>query len=142
MSQNQTEFEGGLDEPTVLIVSAREQLRDHYASALGELNVRVLAVNDGFEAIHEVHAHSVHTIFTDFYLPGMSALELFLTLKELHFTVPLIICANDLSPKTEDELLTIGVFQVLRRASEKRDIAEAIRLALEERERQMLQFFC
>lgn len=129
-------------ETTILIVSAHAHLRKHYMSLLQEFPATVVAVTDGFEALAVMRSRAVHAVFCDYVLPGMNALALFLTMKEFLFPIPLVICSTDFSAKRREEALRIGVFRIVRKPTQRREIQTSIQHALEERERQLLQFYC
>ncbi len=130
------------EEQSVLIISSHLHLRNHYAQIIQNLQVQVFAVGDGFEALEFLRQTPVHTVFADFFLPGINALELFLLMKELHFPIPFVICSSELSARSRSEALQIGVSSIVRKPTFKRTIENCVREAIETRESQMLKFFC
>lgn len=130
------------DEATVLVVSSQGHSRSRYAQILSELDVTILTVSDGFEALDILRNTKITAILSDFGIPGMDGLELFLRTKELMFNVPFVICSSHINSRTVEEALKVGVMKVLKRPSNKVEIVNVIAEAIEERQRQILQFFC
>lgn len=130
------------DDTTVLIVSSHGHLRSHYTAVLNTLGVRIVAVSDAFEALDFLRNQPVHAIFADFMLPGISGIDLFFHMKSLEQRVPFIICSPEFNARFRDDVLKIGVFKIVRAPMHSTDIRKGVQLAIEERERQILQFFC
>ncbi|MBC7660747.1 MAG: response regulator [Chitinophagaceae bacterium] len=130
------------DEIVILVVSSHVQLRNHYSKILTSLNATVITVSDGFEALALMRNTKVMAILSDFRIPGMNGLELFLRIKELLCNIPFVICCDRISVRARDEALKIGVLKVLTKPSNKAMICETLVEAIEERHRQILQFFC
>jgi len=130
------------DETIILVVSGQGQLRNRFTQILADLDVTVVTVADGFEALDMMRNTKITAILSDFGLPGMDALELFLRTKELMFNVPFVICSNYINSRSRDEALKVGVMKVLKGPSAKSEIISVIHEAIEERQRQLLQFFC
>lgn len=130
------------DENIILVVSSHGHLRNHYAQVLSALDATVLTVTDGFEALDILRSTKITAVLSDFLIPGMDGLELFLRTKELLFNVPFVICSSHINARTVDDALKIGVMKVLKRPSNKAEIVNVVAEAIEERQRQILQFFC
>lgn len=127
---------------TIMIVSSHAHLREHYASILGQLDARLVVVSDAFEALDVLRAESIHAVFSDFNLSGFDALGLFVFMRELHLSIPLVLCASDFKSRHKAEAETLGVFRIVRKPTSAREIQAGVCAALEERERQLLQFYC
>lgn len=129
------------DETIILVVSSHGHLRNRYTQILSALDVTVLTVSDGFEALDILRNTKITAILSDFGIPGMDGIELFLRTKELMFNVPFVICSTHINNRSKDEALKIGVMKVLKGPSNKADILNVVAEAIEERQRQILQFF-
>lgn len=130
------------EETTILVVSSHCHLRSHYVQVLSALDATVLTVTDGFEALAILRNTKITAVLSDFVIPGMDGLELYLRTKELLFNVPFVLCSSHISARTVDDALKIGVMKVLKKPSNKSEIVHVIAEAIEARERQILQFFC
>ncbi len=130
------------DETIILLVTGHGQLRQRFTPILADLDVTVIMVSDGFEALEILRSTKITAILSDFGIPGMDGLELFLRTKELMFNVPFVICSNHINSRTRDEALKVGVMKVLKGPAPKSEIVAVINEAIEERQRQILQFFC
>lgn len=127
---------------TVLIVSSHGHLRAHYTAVLITLGVRIVAVRDAFEALDVLRKQPVHAVFADFMLPGISGIDLFFHMRRLDQRVPVILCSPEFNARFRDDVLKIGIFKIVRAPMHSTEIRKGVQLAIEERERQILQFFC
>ena len=130
------------EQKAVLIVSAHRHLRQHYCSVLAPLGVRLITTADAFEALDALRAETVHAVLSDYYLPGMDALGLFVFMRELHLGLPFVLCSTDLRGMAKADAERLGIFRIVRKPTLVREIQRSLQLALEERELQMLKFYC
>lgn len=130
------------DETIILVVSSHGHLRNYYVQILSALDATILTVTDGFEALDILRKTKITAILSDFLIPGMDGLELYLRTKELLFNVPFVICSSHINARMVEDALKIGVMKVLKRPSNKSEIVNVVAEAVEERKRQILQFFC
>lgn len=72
----------------------------------------------------------------------MDGLELYLRTKELMYNVPLVIFSTRIKSQTIEDALKVGVMRALKRPSDKVEVLSFVAEAIEERQRQILHFFC
>ena len=130
------------DEITLLVVSSHSHLRKNYSKILSPLNATIIAVSDGFEALDILRNTKITAVLSDFHIPGIDGIELFLRIKELLFNVPFVICSSHINAKTREEALKVGVMRVITKPTHKIEILDVIAEAIEKRQHQILQFFC
>ncbi|MBC7532307.1 MAG: response regulator [Oligoflexus sp.] len=79
---------------------------------------------------------------SEYGIPGMDGLELYLRTKELMYNVPLVIFSTRIKSQTIEDALKVGVMRALKRPSDKVEVLSVVAEAIEERQRQILHFFC
>ncbi len=130
------------EDPVVLIVSAHEHLQVYYAKELGRLGIQTLIARDAFEALDALRSELVHSVLTDYDLPGINALGFYLYARELHPSLPFVICCPDLSARRREEATQIGIRHLVKKSTLGQEVQNGVRKALEERELQILKFYC
>ncbi len=130
------------EEKVVLVVSAHEHLQVYYANQLQAMGVQSLIAKDAFEALAALRSELVHAVLADFELPGLDALGFYIYAKDLHPSLPFVLCCPDLSLQRRQEAEQIGVLHVIKKSIVGQEVQRGVRKALEERELQILKFYC
>jgi CheY-like chemotaxis protein len=77
---------------TILLVG--KKITDAFTKRLLSHNYKVIAVEDGFEALETLKVQNVDLIISKIDLPKMDCLELMMNLRDLNIKSPLVILNN------------------------------------------------
>ncbi len=72
----------------LLIAEDDPEILDILTTELKSLNVKILPVSDGLQALSVLQSQNIDFLLTDFYMPGMSGIELWKKSKELNTQKP------------------------------------------------------
>lgn len=119
----------------ILLVDDEEALVEMGKQMLGRLGYKVVAKTDSFEALETFRAKSdtFDLVITDLTMPNMTGTELANKLMEIRADIPIILCSGFNETITRDKAKEIGIREYLFKPLIAREMAEAIRRALDKK---------
>lgn len=119
---------------TVLIADDERMLLDVIVETLSRLGYRVLAANNGQEAIDIARRHegTIHVCLLDMAMPVMGGAEAFPLLKKMRPDMKIIICTGFEEELVSHTLLGAGVSSILLKPFRPANLAQEIRKVLEQ----------
>ncbi|MGE5315231.1 MAG: PAS domain S-box protein [Acidobacteriota bacterium] len=122
------------DEPhtTILLVDDELVIRETMQECLTASGYTVLASSSGREAleVYRSRGQSIDLVLTDLGMPEMGGEELCRQLLKIDPSVAIIVSSGYLDGTTREELLDLGVFEVISKPARIGDIQSAIRKVL------------
>ena len=99
-----------------------------------ELDVDILAAHSGEEALEILKEAPVDLVVTDIRMPGISGLDLLLTVKQDYPETGVIVMTAFETPDLESRLRKLGVIRCLSKPLDLDELTETILCALQERQ--------
>jgi two-component system, sensor histidine kinase ChiS len=98
-------------QPTVLLVEDDELVRDAMTRILVREGYMVLTASNGHDAIGQVKKplSPIDVVLLDVHLPDINGIDLCARLREIHPTIPVVVCTGEAVPEEAAELLKLGV---------------------------------
>jgi two-component system, cell cycle sensor histidine kinase and response regulator CckA len=114
---------------TILLVEDEDMLRELGVSILESEGFRVLAAQDGVEAValFETHSDEIGIVVCDLGLPRLGGREAFLKMKESRPGVRAIVASGYLEPAIRSEMLKAGVIDTIQKPYDFNDLLAKIR---------------
>jgi len=118
--------------PVVLCVDDAEEILGFYQDLLGNYGYTVIVAEDGVAALELFQSpHSaIDAVILDYHMPGMTGLELAMSLKNLDPELPVVMVSGS-SPRAEEMAPFIDA--AIPKGASIRKIAAQLELLLEER---------
>ncbi len=102
-----------MDKPLILLVDDDSSIRWVLSKALNNAGFKVLAADNGQDALKLIEQQLPKLIITDVQMPGMSGLELMETVKLRHPNLPVVIITANTDTQMAVESHKIGAFDFL-----------------------------
>lgn len=103
-------------EPIILIVEDEPRVCDLLAAILSEAGIRhILKAPNGETALNLMKNAPPDLVLTDLNMPGMSGLELIVTLRRLHPKLPIVVTSGSITPELTEGSNAWGVDRWLRK---------------------------
>jgi CheY-like chemotaxis protein len=117
---------------TILLADDEALLRETIAEFLTELGYKVYEAANGVEAlrVYERYHDSIDLVITDLGMPEMGGEELYRHIRAIDPKVKVIVSSGYLDGTTKNDLLEMGVGNVLTKPFKMQDIKEAVQTAL------------
>ncbi len=102
-----------MDKPLVLLVDDDSSIRWVLSKALSNAGFKVVAADNGQDALHLIAKELPKVMITDVQMPGMSGLELMETAKNRYPQLPIVIITANANTHMAIESHQIGAFDYL-----------------------------
>jgi DNA-binding response OmpR family regulator len=98
-------------QPTILLVEDDELVRDAMARILVHEGYMVLTAPTGHDAIGllKTPLSPIDVVLLDVHLPDVNGKDLCARLREIHPTMPVVVCTGEAGPEEAAELLKLGI---------------------------------
>jgi DNA-binding response OmpR family regulator len=98
-------------QPTVLVVEDDEITRNTMAKILVREGYMVLTAATGHDAMGLLHTplSPIDVVVLDVHLPDCSGIDLCARVRQLHPTLPVVVCTGEARPEEGAQLLQLGV---------------------------------
>jgi two-component system KDP operon response regulator KdpE len=98
-------------QPTVLLVEDDELVMDAMTRTLVRQGYLVLSARSGHDAMSLIYTplQPINVVVLDLNLPDVSGIALCARIRELHPTVPVVVCTGSTDPADADGLFNLGV---------------------------------
>jgi CheY-like chemotaxis protein len=118
---------------TILVVDDEQFIREMLFEFLTESGYTVLAASNGMEALElfDREKKTIDLVITDLGMPEMGGEELYRRLRGINAAVKVVVSSGYLDGTTRENLLRMGIRQVLIKPFKMNDIQTAIRSALQ-----------
>ena len=93
---------------TILLVG--EKFTNTLTKRLLSSRYKIIAVEDGFEALETLRTHTVDLIISRLDLPKMDCLELMMNLRDLSINSPLVILENTIGEKKDTSITVTDIW--------------------------------
>ncbi|SHO47741.1 PAS domain-containing hybrid sensor histidine kinase/response regulator [Desulfopila aestuarii] len=119
----------------ILVVDDETSIVNLYALALNQLGYTVIGHTSSEEALQcfQKAPHDYDLVITDYSMPQLSGLDLTSKLLELRPELPVLICTGYQAKMSRQEMLKLGVAQVLTKPISRMMLAETIREIFDEK---------
>jgi DNA-binding response OmpR family regulator len=119
-------------QPTVLLVEDDDLLLDAMTRMLVRVGYLVLTAPSGHDAISLLHAplQPINVVVLDVNLPDVSGIDLCARIRELHPTMPVVVCTGSTDPAHLAELLKMGVCGFFHKPVAMADLLASVEAAL------------
>lgn len=116
----------------VLCVDDAEEILGFYQDLLGNYGYTVMVAEDGVEALELFQSTDaqIDAVIVDYQMPGMTGLELAISLKDLNPELPIVMVAGN-GPRLEE--MSPFVDAAIPKGASIRKITDQLELLLEER---------
>ncbi|MFZ5571118.1 MAG: ATP-binding protein [Thermodesulfobacteriota bacterium] len=131
LDENEIELPRGNE--SILLVDDEESIVDISMKAIGHLGYRIRTVTDPCEALRmfSERPRSFDLVITDMLMPGMNGLQLTAELLAIRSDLPIILCTGFSEKVDASTAARFGVTQYLDKPITQRELAMAIRKALD-----------
>lgn len=104
-------------QPTVLIVEDDESIRDAMTRVLVREGYLAMTAETGHDALGFLRTplSPINVVILDVHLPDVSGIDLCARIRELHPTMPIIVCTGEAEPDEAARLLELGVHRYFRK---------------------------
>ena len=98
-------------QPTVLLVEDDELVMDAMTRTLVRQGYLVLSARSGHDAMSLMYTplQPINVVVLDLNLPDVSGIDLCARIRELHPTLPVVVCTGSTDPADADGLINLGV---------------------------------
>jgi DNA-binding response OmpR family regulator len=98
-------------QPTVLLVEDDELVMDAMTRTLVREGYLVLSARSGHDAMSLMYTplQPINVVVLDLNLPDVSGIDLCARIRELHPTMPVVVCTGSTDPADADGLINLGV---------------------------------
>jgi DNA-binding response OmpR family regulator len=119
-------------QPTVLLVEDDELVLDAMTRMLVREGYLVLTASSGHDAIGMLRTplQPINVVVLDVNLPDVSGIDLCARIRELHPTMPVVVCTGSTNPKDLAELLKMGVRRCFHKPVAMADLLASVQAAL------------
>jgi DNA-binding response OmpR family regulator len=119
-------------QPTVLLVEDDELILDAMTRMLVREGYLVLSAASGHDAISLLHRplQPINVIVLDLNLPDVSGVDLCARIRELHPSMPVVVCTGTTDPSAVAELLNLGVRHCFHKPVQMADLLASVEAAL------------
>jgi DNA-binding response OmpR family regulator len=120
-------------QPTVLLVEDDTDLRFSMATVLVREGYLVLSAGSAHDAMGTLRnpLSPIDVAVLDVHLPDASGVDLCARLRELHPSVPVIICTGEATPEEAAELLRLGAHRYLQKPVSPDELLSTVEAALD-----------
>lgn len=118
--------------PTVLLVEDDDLVRDAMTQVLVREGYLVMTAASGHDAIGLLRTplSPINVVVLDVQLPDVSGIDLCARLREMHPTLPVVVCTGGAEPEDRAELLRMGVHRYFHKPVAMRDLLATVEEAL------------
>jgi DNA-binding NtrC family response regulator len=120
-----------VDTPSLLITDDDPGFRETLRGIFELKGFRTLLAGDGEEALHIVHAETVHVVLLDMHMPRLTGLETLRMLKEFRAMLPCILLSAQLDERMIEQARRAHAYSVLSKTVTIGQITGAVRQALQ-----------
>ncbi len=119
-------------QPTVLLVEDDELVLDAMTRMLVREGYLVLTASSGHDAIGMLRTplQPINVVVLDVNLPDVSGIDLCARIRELHPTMPVVVCTGSTNPEDLAELLKMGVRRCFHKPVAMADLLASVQAAL------------
>jgi DNA-binding response OmpR family regulator len=119
-------------QPTVLLVEDDELVRDAMTRILVREGYLVLSASTGHDAIGLLRTplSPIDVVLLDVNLPDVSGKDLCAVLREMHPSLPVVVCTGETSPDDAAELLRLGVHRYFCKPIAMEELLATVQAAL------------
>ncbi len=97
------------DSKKVLFVEDQQALQQLMLFELTDMGHRVVAADNGLEALEQLEQQSFDVIVTDLFMPEMGGIELIEVVKKSHPELPIIVLSASRHHDVKEQLTVLGV---------------------------------
>jgi signal transduction histidine kinase/ActR/RegA family two-component response regulator len=117
----------------ILVIDDESAIADMERRLLESLGYQATSITSPFEALQLISAqpHSYDLILTDMIMPGMNGAELSQKILRIRSDMPVILCTGFSEMMNEKKAKAIGIREYVMKPLIRKDIADAIRKALD-----------
>jgi DNA-binding response OmpR family regulator len=114
------------------VVEDDELALDAMTRTLVRVGYLVLTAPSGHDAISQLHAplQPINVVVLDVNLPDVSGIDLCARIRELHPTLPVVVCTGSTDPADLAELLKMGVRSYFHKPVAMADLVASVEAAL------------
>jgi DNA-binding response OmpR family regulator len=119
-------------QPTVLLVEDDDLVLDAMTRMLVREGYLVLTAAGGHDAISLLHEplQPINVIVLDVNLPDVSGVDLCARIRELHPSMPVVVCTGTTDPAAVAELLNLGVRRCFHKPVQMAELLASVEAAL------------
>jgi DNA-binding response OmpR family regulator len=119
-------------QPTVLLVEDDELVLDAMTRMLVREGYMVLTASSGHDAIGMLRTplQPINVVVLDVNLPDVSGIDLCARIRELHPTMPVVVCTGSTNPEDLAELLKMGVRRCFHKPVAMAELLASVQAAL------------
>ncbi|HVU16928.1 MAG TPA: PAS domain S-box protein [Candidatus Didemnitutus sp.] len=116
----------------ILVVDDELAIRSSLQRVLEQHNYRVLAAENGAEAMRQLlhHQDAIKLLFTDLMMPGMTGLDLIRAARQLNPRLKVVVATGLHDRERQEELSALGIHEALSKPFTPLAVLEAIRFQL------------
>ncbi len=117
---------------TILLVDDEEHIREMITEFLEDSGYQVYATSNGIDALEIFgrYHESIDLVISDLGMPKMGGEELYRKIRKIDGKVPVMVSSGYLDGTTKENLLKLGIKDVITKPSKLQDIQKAILVAL------------
>src|SRR5438046_528092 len=119
-------------QPTVLVVEDDELILDAMTRMLVRQGYLVFTAASGHDAIGLLRTplQPINVVVLDVNLPDVSGIDLCARIRELHPTMPVVVCTGSTDPAELSDLLKMGVRHCFHKPVQMADLLASVEAAL------------
>ena len=118
---------------TIMIVDDEKQIRDTLGGVLTDEGYRVVAVEDGEEALKRFSDGGAECVLLDIWLPGMDGIEVLKEFKKRYPEVPVIMISGHGNVETAVKATKLGAYDFLEKPLSLEKVLLTVEHALEQK---------
>ena len=105
----------GAEHPAVLIIEDEQPMRELLSELFEEEGYKVLSAAHSVDALRlfQSHAREISAVVSDYGLPGMDGMSLFMKLRQIDRNVRLVFTSGYIDPDQAHELFALGVAEII-----------------------------
>jgi len=122
------------DQPTVLVVEDDEIARNTMAKVLVREGYLVLTAATGHDAMGMLRTplSPIDVVVLDVHLPDVSGIDLCARIRQLHPSLPIVVCTGEARPDEGAQLLSLGVSRYFLKPMSVDELLATVEAALTE----------
>ncbi|HTY00970.1 MAG TPA: response regulator [Bacteroidota bacterium] len=103
------------EHPAVLIIEDEQPMRELLSELFEEEGYKVLSAAHSVDALRlfQSHAREISAVVSDYGLPGMDGMSLFMKLRQIDRNVRLVFTSGYIDPDQAHELFALGVAEII-----------------------------